>query len=73
LPSYKKRKAACWRISGGVDRFRMPTAWLSRTLPASNRMELDETPIKLRHRYLSDYFDEDLKGLFNIPSMAVLE
>jgi hypothetical protein len=51
----------------------MPTAWLSRTLPASNLMEMDETPIKLRHRYLSDYFDEDLKGLFNIPSMAVLE
>jgi hypothetical protein len=51
----------------------MPTAWLARTLPASNRMELDETPIKLWHRYLSDYFDEVLKGLFDIPSMAVLE
>jgi hypothetical protein len=73
LPSFKKRKAACRRISGGVDRFRMPKAWLSRTLPASKRMELDETPIKLRHRYLSDHFDEDSKELFNIPSVEVLE
>jgi hypothetical protein len=51
----------------------MPKAWLSRTLPASKRMELDETPIKLRHRYLSDHFDEDSKELFNIPSVEVLE
>ena len=42
-------------------------------LPASNRMELEETPIKLWHRYLPDYFDEVLKRLFNIPSVEVLE
>ena len=42
-------------------------------LPASNLMELDEPPIKLWHRYLPDYFDEVLKGLFNIPSVEVLE
>ena len=42
-------------------------------LPASNRMELEEMPIKLWHRYLPDYFDEVIKRLFNIPSVEVLE
>ncbi|MDP4978545.1 MAG: hypothetical protein NWQ21_03740 [Desulfobacterales bacterium] len=42
-------------------------------LPASNRRELEETPIKLWHRYLPDYFDDVIKRLFNIPSVEVLE
>ncbi|MFZ0614135.1 MAG: hypothetical protein WAM73_17975 [Desulfobacterales bacterium] len=42
-------------------------------LPASNRMELEEAPIKLWHRYLPDYFDEVIKRLFNIPSVEVQE
>jgi hypothetical protein len=40
-------------------------------LPASNRMEPEETPIKLWHRYIPDYFDEVLKRLFNIPPVEV--
>ena len=42
-------------------------------LPASKRMELEEIPFKLWHRYLPDYFDEVIKKLFNIPSVEVLE
>jgi hypothetical protein len=42
-------------------------------LPASNRMELEEIPFKLWHRYLPDYFDDVIKKLFNIPSVEVLE
>ncbi|MFZ0132805.1 MAG: hypothetical protein WAK95_09710 [Desulfobacterales bacterium] len=42
-------------------------------LPAANCLELEETPIKLWHRYLPDYFDEVIKRLFNVPSVEVLE
>ncbi|MHB8830379.1 MAG: hypothetical protein ACYC6Q_12740 [Syntrophales bacterium] len=36
-------------------------------LPAAGRGCLGELPIKLWNRYLPDYFDEVLKGLFHIP------
>ncbi|MDZ7580179.1 MAG: hypothetical protein U5R30_06030 [Deltaproteobacteria bacterium] len=42
-------------------------------LPASKRVESEQTPIKLWYRYLPDYFDEVLKRLFNIPSVEVLD
>jgi len=35
-------------------------------LPAAGRGDLGELPIKLWNRYLPDYFDEVLKGLFHI-------
>jgi hypothetical protein len=41
--------------------------------PVSARGELGELPIRLWDRYLPDYFDEVLRGLFNIPSVEVLE
>ncbi len=37
------------------------------TFPLSPQRELGELPIKIWHRYLPDYFDEILKGLFRIP------
>ena len=37
------------------------------TFPLSPQRELGELPIKIWNRYLPDYFDEILKGLFRIP------
>ena len=41
--------------------------------PMSARTELRELPIRLWDRYLPDYFDEVLRGLFDIPSAEVME
>lgn len=40
---------------------------------ASPRTELGELPIRLWDRYLPDYFDEVLMGLYDIPRLEVME
>lgn len=41
--------------------------------PQSAQRDLTGLPIKLWNRYLPDYFDEVLKGLFHIPSNGLLD
>lgn len=43
------------------------------TFPAAARVGIDELPIKLWNRYLADYFDSILKGLFRIPTVDILD
>ncbi len=40
---------------------------------ASDRKELGELPIRLWDRYLPDYFDEVLMGLYDMPRLEVME
>jgi hypothetical protein len=41
--------------------------------PYSSQYEMGELPIKLWNRYLPDYFDEVLRGLYHIPRGNTLE
>ncbi|MBI5061919.1 MAG: hypothetical protein HZB87_00160, partial [Desulfatitalea sp.] len=40
---------------------------------ASDRKELGDLPIRLWDRYLPDYFDEVLMGLYDLPRLEVME
>ena len=41
--------------------------------PSSTKKDLGELPIKLWTRYLPDYFDEVIKGLFDIPPVQLFD
>ncbi len=41
--------------------------------PSSTKKDLGNLPIKLWNRYLPDYFDEVIKGLFDIPPVQLFD